>query len=109
MDHYAPVWLNHLKENYVHLTRCCLSLELYCFEVNHDRDDSTNGNAGILSLSATNQFSAGECGKGPCLLCVFHIAFMLIVVKFVAFLHCNLADACSYLQDAKAEVQSSNL
>ena len=30
---------------------------------------------------------------------------MLIVVKFVAFLHCNLADACSYLQDPTAEVQ----
>ena len=104
MDHYAPVWLNHLKENNVHLTRCCLSLELYCFEVIHDRDNSTNGNADILSLSATNQFPADEWGRGPCLLCVFHIAFMLIVVKFVAFLHCNLADACSYLQDPTAEV-----
>ena len=60
MNHYAPVWLNHLKENNVHLTRCCLALELYCFEVTHDRDDSTNGNTDILSLSATNQFSAGE-------------------------------------------------
>ena len=61
-DHRALEWLDRLKENNMHLTRCSLFLQSYDCKVRY-RPGVSNVNADALSRAVSNKFDTREGGR----------------------------------------------